>query len=308
MALSILTILGNKYNIETLDSLITPLERQTSNLLGQEGASNEDDASRLEQLTAIYAIAAGMLRRYSGKQAKPLLQLLKEAPKDPKIGHHLGRRLEMITAPQKPLAKENYAIVKPLWMQKVYFELVNPMLQAALGTNSDIQDPLIKTNFSIGVLLMVKHMTYAIYEADADKILRIAIGIAQNIGAGPDVQAALDVLKNILVEASEKGQDQLRSIIKICIATFSNKATSTHKRPDWLPEDYASGANDLENQAGCGKMALEIIGGLPKMFESQYLVPHAPQVQRELTIACGHQVRDLRRTARLARQAWADLR
>lgn len=309
VTLSILTILTNKYNIESLENLIISLERHASTLLTHDRAdlTTADESRRLEEITSIYAIAAGMLRRYAGKPAKPLIHSLKEAPKDTKIGHHLARRLEMIVAPQQPLTKEKHAIVKALWMQKVYFEMVNPMLQAALGQNTEVQDPLIKTNFSIAVLLMVKHMNFQIYEADADKILRIAIGIAQNVGSGPDVQAALDVLKNILIESSDKGQDHIRSIIKICVASFSSKPSSA-QRPEWLSADYASSANSLESQAGCGKMGLEILGGLPKMFESQDLVPHAPQVQRELTIACGHRVRDLRKTARLARQAWIGLR
>ncbi|CAM1503030.1 Fc.00g078060.m01.CDS01 [Cosmosporella sp. VM-42] len=310
VTLSMLTTLANKFNVETLDNLILTLEQHARTLLSQEGADsgNDENSRRLEQITSIYAIAAGILRRYAGKQAKGLIQLLREGPKDPKIGHHLARRLEMLVVPQQPLTKENYAIVKPLWMQKVYFELVNPMLQTAIGANSDVQDPLIKTNFSIAVLLMVKHMSFPIYEADADKILRVAIGLAQNIGAGPDVQAALDVLKNTIVEAPEKGQDHLRSITNICIASFSNNSSTKQERPEWLSADYASGANDAETQAGCGMIGLEIIGRLPKIFESRHLVPHSRRVERELTIACGHRVRDLRRSARLARQAWAEFR
>ena len=310
VTLSILTTLANKFNIETLENLIATLEQHARKLLALEGddSSNDDTSRRLEQITSIYAIAAGILRRYAGKPAKGLIQLLKEAPKDPKIGQHLARRLEMIVVPQKPLTKENYAVVKPLWMQKVYFELVNPLLQTAIGANPDVQDPLIKTNFSIAVLLMVKHMGFPIYEADADKIFRVAIGIAQNIGAGSDVRAALEVLKNTLVEAPEKGQDHTRSIINICVASFSSIQATPRKRPEWLPADYVSGTNHAETQAGCGKMSLEIIGGLPKMFESSQLVPHARQVERELTIACGHQMRDLRRSARLARQGWAEFR
>ncbi|KAK7420125.1 hypothetical protein QQX98_002988 [Neonectria punicea] len=306
VTLSILTTLANKYQIETLQGLITTLEKLSTELV-RNSPGGDDQSHRLEQFKSTYALAAGMMRRYIGKEAKGLLQLFKEAPKDVQIGHQFGRQLEMIVAPQQPLTKENYAIVKPLWMQKVYLELVSPMLQVAVGADPEIKDQLIKTNFSIGVLLMVKHMSFPIYEADADKILRISIAVAQNIGVGADAKTALDVLKNILVEAPEKGKDHLRSIIKICVSVFSNKPTSTRK-PDWLPEDYVPAASDPEIQAGCGKLALEITGGLPRIFESQHLLPHASQVERQLTLACGHRVRDLRKTARMARAAWADLK
>jgi DNA repair/transcription protein MET18/MMS19 len=306
VTLAILTILANKHKIESLPSLISALEQRATNLV--KGLfDNEDRDSRLEQAKAIYALAAGMMRRYIGKEAKGLVQLLKDAPRDAKIGHLLARQLEMIAAPQQPLTKENYATVKPLWMQKVYFELVNPMLQAAVGADPEVQDQLIKTNYSVGVLLVVKHMNFPIYEADADKILRISIAVAQNITTGPDAKAALDVLKNILVDAPERAQGHLRSIIKICIGVFSSKLGSA-RRPDWLPEDYIPTDSDPVVEAGRGKLALEIAGALPRMFDSQHLLPHAPQVQRELTLACGHRVRDLRRTARLARAAWAELK
>ncbi|KAK7415410.1 hypothetical protein QQZ08_012351 [Neonectria magnoliae] len=306
VTLSILTTLANKYKIETLQGLITTLEKLSIELV-KNSFDGDDQSHRLEQFKSTYALAAGMMRRYIGKEAKGLLHLFKEAPKDVRIGHQFGRQLEMIVAPQQPLMKENYAIVKPLWMQKVYFELVSPMLQVAVGADPEVRDQLIKTNFSIGVLLMAKHMSFPIYEADADKILRISIAVTQNIGVGADAKAALDVLKNILVEAPEKGKDHLRSIIKICVSVFSNKPTSTRK-PSWLPEDYVPAASDAETQAGCGKLALEITGGLPRIFDSQHLLPHASQVERQLTLACGHRVRDLRKTARIARAAWADLK
>ncbi|KPM45998.1 hypothetical protein AK830_g519 [Neonectria ditissima] len=306
VTLFILTTLANKYKIETLQGLISTVEKIATRLV-RTSSDGDDQSHRLEQLKSTYALAAGMMRRYIGKEAKGLLQLFKEAPKDVQIGQQFSRQLEMIVAPQQPLTKENFATVKPLWMQKVYFELVSPILQVAVGADPEVTDQLIKTNFSIGVLLMVKHMSFPIYEADADKILRISISVAQNIGVGADSKAALDVLKNILVEAPEKGKDHLRSIIKICTNVFSNEPTSTRK-PEWLPEDYVPTTSDPEIQAGCGKLALEITGGLPRIFESQHLLPHASQVERQLTLACGHRVRDLRKTARIARAAWAGLK
>ncbi|KAM5345339.1 hypothetical protein ACJ41O_011201 [Fusarium nematophilum] len=287
VALSILTVLANKHKIETVPSLIDALEQRAT-------TSAEDGNSRLEMITSVYALAAGMMRRYSGKEAKGLLQLIKGAPRDAEIGSELARRLEMIVAPQQPLTKDNYAIVKPLWVQKVYFELVSPMLQAATGQDAEVQDQQIKGNYSTGVLLMVKYMNFPIYEVDADKILRISIAVAQNSGVGPETKAALDVLKNTLVEAPEKGKDHLRSIIKICSGVFSHKTA---------PE-----AGDPETEGACGKLALEIVGGLPRIYESQHLLPHAPQVQRQLMLVCGHRVREVRKTARLARLAWADLK
>jgi DNA repair/transcription protein MET18/MMS19 len=219
----------------------------------------------------------------------------------------------MIAVPHDALTKDKYAVVKPLWMQKVYFELVKPLLLAATGADPGVEDQLIKTNFSVGVLALIKHMSFSIYEDDADKVLLVCISVAQNIGGGSDLEAAVRVMKHIIAEASDKAQDHLRSIIFICIEAFSSRRTSTSSSsakepPAWLPSDYAAAGSDAEVQGACGKLGLDIVGGLPKIFESRYLVPFAPQVQRELTAACGHKMRDVRRSARLARAAWVDLK
>ncbi|GKU01536.1 dna repair transcription protein mms19 [Fusarium langsethiae] len=289
VTLSILTILANKYKIESLPSLVSALEQRASALL-----TTSDGSSHLEQITSVYALVAGMVRRYSGKEAKTLLDVVKDSPKDPQSGAELARRLEMIVAPQQALMKENYAIVKPLWTQKVFFQLVNPMLQAATGKDTDIQDQQVKASYSTSVLLMVKHMSFAIYEADADSILRISIAVAQSSGVGPETKAALDVIKNILAEAPEKGKGHIRSIIKICSSVFSHTPKSA--------------TDSVDTGGACGKLALEIVGSLPRTYDSQHLTPHAPQVQRQLTLVCGHRVREVRKTARLARAAWADLK
>ncbi|KAK2592228.1 hypothetical protein QQS21_010080 [Conoideocrella luteorostrata] len=307
---SMLAILANKHNIETLDAVMGDLGSNLESALKQtkEGASDNSLAPSLETCLSLFALMGGLLRRYSGNNVRPVLQLLQTAPNDSHSGYRLARGLEVIVAPQRFLTKESFAVVRMLWLQKVYIELVKPMLNVALGYDSAITDPLIKINFSIAVLLMVKHMNFSVYEDDADKILRIAIGIAQNLGTGPDGIAALQVIKSILVEASEKAEDHLRSLVKICTGIFTSKGSSPSGRPDWLPADYGIRTNSLEVQAGCGKLALEIVGGLPRMFEPRHLLAYEPQVQRDLSTACGHKVRDLRSTARLARGAWADVK
>ena len=298
---AILTILANKYKIETVEPVMEVVNQQVEVIL-----TKDADNSTLVKATSIFAIAVGMLRRYSGKHASGLLRLLRDSPKSPTMGQTLSRRLEMVIAPQKPLTKENFAVVKPLWMQKLYFELAKPMIRQALGQDSTIQDRVIRCNLSIGTLMLVKHMPFSIYEEDAESILRIAIFVAQTIGTGPDVVAALDVLRNILVEASEKSEPHLASLIAICISAFSS---NPHIAPEWLPTDYApTSTGDVESQAESCEIALEILGGLPKMFEARHLVPLAPRVERELTFACGNPMRNVRKLARAARAAWKELR
>ncbi|KAG5983425.1 hypothetical protein E4U55_008195 [Claviceps digitariae] len=310
VARSLLAILANKHSIETIDSVMADLGGNLQAALKQakESTTEPTSAHTLEPALSMFALLGGLLRRYNGAKVLPLLQLLQSAPDSSCSGYHLARGLEIIVAPQRFLTKESFAIVRLLWLQKLYVALIQPLLDAALGNDATITDPLIKTHFSIAVLFMVKHMSYSIYEADADKIVRIAIVILQNLGSGPDGLAALQVIKDILVEASDKAQDHIRSLIKMCTAIFTNKVSLSKARPEWLPADYGAGLGSPQVQAGCGKLALEIVGGLPRMFEPRHLLAFEPQVQRDLSTACGHSVRELRSTARLARGAWADVK
>jgi DNA repair/transcription protein MET18/MMS19 len=81
---SILTILANKYKVEDLSYVMARLEgRLESALHNAQNSSDSDDASRyLEQVSSIYAIVSGIVRRPGGKQARGLIQQLRDAPRN----------------------------------------------------------------------------------------------------------------------------------------------------------------------------------------------------------------------------------
>lgn len=283
--------------------------RLEASLKNAQNASDSDDASRyLEQVSSIYAIVSGLIRRPGGTQARALIHRLRDVPGNETTGHLLARRLEMIVAPQKFLAKENFAIVKPLWTQKIYFELVKPMLDIATSQEAEAGSQLVKTNYRIGVLSMVKHMPFSIWEDDCVEILRVSMALSQSLGPGPDTLPALEILKKVLAESPDKAQEYAKSLINISLPCFSLKAAAQLTRPDWLPSGYVPAKMRPEVEAECGKLALEVVGALPRLFESRHVVPFVPQVRRELSLACGHPVRDLRRLARMARAAWTEIK
>lgn len=289
---SILTILSNKHKIETVEPLITQLNQQAETVLHQaQNAVDENNSSIYTKSLSLFAIAAGVLRRFCGKQIQPLLKLLSEVPRAGATGKQLSQHLELVVAPQAILAKENFAVVKPLWMQKIYFQLVKPLLEAALAPPAADAPANSKASINVGVLSLIKHMNFPIYEEDSEKVMRIAISTAQSDAAGvADTRAALEVLKNIVVESPDKGESHARSIIDICVGEISPKRASR------------------ERDAETGKIAMEIMVGLPRLFDSRHLLPHQPQVERELALACGNPVRELRKLARVARAAWSDLK
>lgn len=299
----ILTILANKSKIERVEDIMSPINIQAEELLSNDGHSNIDAVA-----SPVFSIAAGLLRRFTLKkdQGQGLLRFLRECPGTPKHGRFFASQLETIVTPQQILSKDNFATVSPLWTQKTYIQLTKTMVPKALGQDADVTDRIVKMNFSTAVLAMVKHMNFAIYEDDAQDILRIAIGYAQAVGTSPEVTSALDVLRNILIEAPDKGEQHLNSIIAICSSVVSKKAST---QPEWLPREYLSADSaDGSTRAKREKLALDIMGGLPRMFESRHLLTLAPKVERELTLACGNGVRELRKTARLARNAWREMK
>ncbi|OAQ96694.1 hypothetical protein LLEC1_06389 [Akanthomyces lecanii] len=298
---SILSILANKYTLETAEPVLDAINTQLANAL-----LNSEDSS-IDKAIPVLAIAAGLLRRYNGKQTLRLVELIRDSPKNSIIGNEIARRLELIVAPQRFLSKEAYAVVKPLWMQKLYMQMVQPMLECALSTDQFQYDNLAKTSFGLGVLMLVKHMPYSVYEDDVEKLLRVAISVAQTVGLGTDTLASLDVLKTALTEAPEKTQDHIRSIIGICTSTFAVDEQSKPK-PDWVPVAIAAPSQDPETLARCSKTGLQILGGLPRLIESRHLLAYVPQVERHLAAACGHRVRDVRASARAARVAWAEVK
>lgn len=295
MSRSILSILANKYKLETLESVLSEVEKQlTTALSALPETKNPQDS--FNQISSVLSIAAGFFRRYSGKNTQGLMASIRQIPATSNHGLALARRLEVIIAPQQFLTKEAFATVKLLWVQKIYFDLVKPLLEAATGADKEAHDSATKINYGVAALALIQHTNFSIYEDDTDKILRVAIATAQGLGPGPDTLAALTVLKTILAESSEKAEGHIRSLINICTASLSGSSSREAMQPS------------AETVAQCGKLSLEILAGLPKLFEARHLLSYAPQVDRQLSIACGHRVRDVRSAARTARMAWAEVK
>lgn len=307
---AMLAVLANKYPVEKLDESMAAIERHLELALQQatKGNTSEDRRRGLDQATTIFTLVGGLLRRCTGTQTRGLVRLMFQAPDDPSAGLVLGRGLQVIVAPQPFVADSIGSVQRPLWIQKAYVDLVKPMVGAASGASPESHGPLVKYNYGVAVLLMVKHMKFPVYEQESSAILRIAISVAQNPSSGPDAKASLEVVKNILVEAPDAIRDHLGSLVNICTGLFSRGPVPAPRHPQRLPQGCAAAPGDADARAGCDRLALEIVGGLPRVFEARHLLPLAPRVQRELAGACGLASRDLRKIARLARAAWSDLK
>ncbi|PHH76519.1 hypothetical protein CDD80_1490 [Ophiocordyceps camponoti-rufipedis] len=300
---AILAVLANKYKLEAVDAVMTVIEQQAQSTFTSSAIepNQEDQRQRLDQALTIFTLAGSLARRSTGPRTRALLELLQRAPQDAAVGYRLARGLELVVAPQTFLTDSAGSVQRPLWMQKVYVDLVKPMMAVASRTSS-VDVPISRStqiNYGIAVLSMVNHMRFPVYEEDTAAIIRIAISTAQHLGIGPDTRAALEVITCVLGEAPDAVQDHLGSLVSICIGLSSEKPPTNSQTDE---ED------DDESRVGCAKLSLEMIGRLPQTLESRHLFAHAPAVRRHLASACGHGVRELRRLARVARATWADLK
>lgn len=324
---AILTILANKHPVEKLTEIVTILEQQMKFIAGGGILSKEDedatgfleheankipggnpDQARADLARPVYAITAGVLRRYTGNSLKQVLGAIQEGPANKKIGHILARNLEIVFAPYESLKKEFFGVVKPLWLQRAYFELVKPMLAKAwpAGSNSP-EDMLIAANYSIAVLAAVKHIPFEIYEDDTEDLVRLILCAIRYLPSGGDVYAGLRVLEEITRKSPNRVKPFLKSVIEACVSIFTRDPSQTQESSSWMPVGYIPFDHSNITQAQCRCLVVRLLGLVPPQFEHRHLLDSASFVRRMLSQASGDRVREVRKAALVARASWADI-
>ncbi|TQN71514.1 MMS19 nucleotide excision repair protein-like protein [Colletotrichum shisoi] len=324
---AILTIISNKYPVEKLNEIVTMLQLQMNFIANEKNQPDEVEQVtgnleheanlipggnpgevRAEFARPVYAILAGILRRYSGSSLKQLLATVEQGPSNMTIGHILGRNLETIFGDVKVLTKECYGQARPLWVQKAYFVIIKPMLTKAwpAGSNSK-DDKLVAANYSIAVLAAVKHIRYPVYEVDTEDLIRLILCVIRYLPVTKDVAAALDVLQRIIENSPKRTQPFLQSVIRACMSIFNKIGIPVDEGITWMPAGYIPFDHSERWRLQCRCQAIRIIGLLPIQFEHRHLLDSASQVQRLLVQASGDKVRRVREAALTARAKWDEV-
>ncbi|KAJ0377374.1 hypothetical protein COL26b_004325 [Colletotrichum chrysophilum] len=323
----ILTILANKYPVEKLSEIVAMIEQQMKFVVGDGSLSEESEnetgfleheakripgetpaQARANLARPVYAITAGVLRRYTGNAFKQVLSAIQLGPANKETGHILARNFEIIFSPYGCLAKEYYGQAKPLWLQRAYFELIKPMLAKAwpAGSNSS-EDMLVAANYSIAVLAAVKHLPFNIYEDDTEDLVRLVLCAVRYLPSGGDVQAGLKVLEEIAQRSPERIKPFLKSIIEACISIYT-RGGSQSEDSAWMPAGYMPFDHSDISQAQCRYLVVRLLGLLPPQFEDRHLLDSAAHVRRVLSQSSGDRVREVRKAALVARAAWAEVK
>ncbi|SPN97774.1 uncharacterized protein DNG_01287 [Cephalotrichum gorgonifer] len=313
-----LLILANKFKVEAIPKALSLTEYQVKAIVEGTGLTGPDGEAqpvspdvRTSLAKDIYAVVAGVLRRYTGSSLRQVFSSLLRGPANPEYGHILAREFDIIFRPHPCLKKELNAAVKPLWSQKAYLNLVKPMLPLAWpkrqdASADDATTELSRANYSVAALSCVKHLDYGIYADDAPDFIRLALCALQNLPVGPDAEAALHVLETVAKESPEILEPFLKSVIDACTSLVSGEGA-----PDlsWMPAGFVPARDGGARVAArCRNLAVVLLGYFPARFDHERLRGVGPRVGRLLAIASGDGVRAVRKAALAARLAWADVR
>ncbi|CAI4213713.1 unnamed protein product [Parascedosporium putredinis] len=331
----LLLILANKHKVEGIPKVLALLEHQLAAiasggpLLGSSDSTSTATPARVKLVKDAYAVVAGILRRYTGTSLKSVFPHLLEGPANEELGQFVAREFDALFRPHPSLAKEFHAVVKPLWSQKAYYQLVKPLLPrawprknpgaaAAVGSgspSSSSSSELICANYSIAVLSAVRHLDFSVYQDDAAPLIRLILCALRSLPDGSaDVETALRALETVVRESSPTTLEPfLKSLLDACTAVVAGSGPRAADLP-WMPEGYSSSSfssstssEALATAARCRNLAVRLLGYLPGRFDNRRLLASAPRMERLLSVACGDRVREVRKTALAARLAWAKI-
>ncbi|KAI2616544.1 Dos2-interacting transcription regulator of RNA-Pol-II-domain-containing protein [Hypoxylon sp. NC1633] len=245
---------------------------------------------------SILHFLAGDVARFqsTGVTHNLLLKLIcDEAPSKPVIGRQLARQFGVLVSPKECLEKESHAIVKKLSGGWLYSNAVRPYLKECFPSSD------VATHRAVAVFAVLKHLKYEQYASDIEEIGRIGICSLSTFEPDAETDSCLHVLLQILDKNPEALKDHISGLISGAIAVLREAAKA---KAD--PEGFESSEVRQEKRAVCRKLALELLRQLPKSYEAQLLRQYCFQLRRPLSAACGDLVRDIRRTALMARMAW----
>jgi DNA repair/transcription protein MET18/MMS19 len=310
-------LFANKYSVEKVPTLLRLLEYQmgcladgqATPLSGQPTKESSLPSSRFHLAGNIYAVVAGILRRHLGTSVLgALYDRLRAGPRNSEEGQTFARKFDLLFRPHSCLKPEYSSISKRLWPHNAYLQLVKPMIPLAWPKGSAAETDLVCANYSIAVLSSVRHLASEVYKEDAADLIRIVLCVLRTLPVGPDVEVALKVLETITQESTDDLEPFLKSIIVACTEVITG--TSSGEKGEcvsWMPEGYMPVDRTGRAANSCRNLAIMLLGFLPRRFEHRHLLESAPHVQKLLHRSVGDKVREVRKTALMARLAWAEV-
>lgn len=311
----IFTILSNKILVKDKESSQKQLEVQQTMIHTFTELWDKSEGPHLDKYTAlpifrsILHFLAGDVARFQTRpeQNQLLTTICANAPSDPKMGRLLAQSFDVLVSPKECLDKENHAIRKRLSGEWLYFQAVRPYLQDCFPSPSpdgDI-DETRAVNRAVAVFAILKHLRYEQYASDIGTIVRVAIRSLATLAVDDgEMDACLGVLLHVLERDADVLREHLAGLITGVAAVYDAARNAPANSTTLTAENVKEVKARRKEASLCRKRALEFFQRLPGAYEARYLVPYRRQLLRPLSTACGDGVREIRRTALMARQAW----
>ncbi|KAK4189713.1 Dos2-interacting transcription regulator of RNA-Pol-II-domain-containing protein [Podospora australis] len=303
-------ILSNKYKggANTGDpesSTLTRILRFWSDWIKSSVASSEvnPDTFRALNNVAMHMIAGAVARQ--DRAAVELISILHEAAASSHInGEIFARSVGILVQPNELLTSENHAVVKRFYKQWAYGQLAKPLYELARPSGEDNAES--RARYSVMILSIVRNCPFTVYQDDLEPLIRLLVTALSNSSAGGKLSeevaysqaiSALEILVEILANEADALKGYLREIIGGATKAYQESA----------PKHTLTETVKPVTRTVCRKLALQVLGVLPKTFEERYILTYVPQTQRMLALACGDPVRRVREAARLARANWTSV-
>ena len=256
--------------------------------------SDDVDAKTFESKNKI---AMNILAGAAARQDKTVVEvvpLLHKFIASPSPNSEIAAQsLGIIVQDNEFLTSENHAVVKRFYRQWAYNHVAKPLYELALPSKSDASTV---AKYSTAILSIVSKCPYTVYEDDLEPLVRFLITA---LGKQDDL-----VNKEI-------SRRRTVSALEVLVEILSNEPDSLtgHLKP--IVTGGTSLYKEVCGEGGSGrqlvmarKLVLQLLGAIPTKFEERHLLSYAPQMKRMLAMACGDSVREIRRTAIVARENW----
>lgn len=217
-------------------------------------------------------------------------------------GEFAAQSLGIIVQDNEFLTTANHAIVKRFYKQWAYNYMAKPLYDLAHPAKSD---PAIAARYTTAIVAIVRNCPFTVYQDDLEPLVRLliislvtepadngggSVGLSNQEIARRRTVSAIEILIEILSNEPDSLRDHLKPII--------TGGTKLYQEIRQRQE-----GSDLHLVMG-RKLVLQLLGAIPTKFEERHLLPYAPQLKRVLAMACGDTVREIRKTAILARENW----
>ncbi|TGJ87444.1 hypothetical protein E0Z10_g1314 [Xylaria hypoxylon] len=318
---ALLCVLSNKLDVKNNSVLIEqriktqqPLIMKIQALMGPHQVTGNTDLKLRIFRSVLHYLAGDVARPLTGSDQNLLLNLIIEnGAMDIMTGRQLAQNLGLLVMSRECLSDINHPIRKKLALGWFYQRNVVPYLHRCFPSPG--VDEREAVNRAVGIFSILRHLDYHIYASEVARVVRIGIRSFDTFKVGVETESLLAVLLHILEKDPSELRGHLAALILGLVTIYGmarNVADAARFDPNADGQTYRSKASRISardrDPIATRMYTLEFFQKLTESgYENHLLLPHRRGLRRPLATACGDSVREIRRTALKARQAWEGL-